>query len=479
MRRTERGRARSPSPDSAGRRRRRRPRRRRASCSSTSITGPTTPRTAQHLTDLAESLADRGARVPRPLLQGRHIRAAARPCRPTRSTTASTSTGSAPTAFGRRSTLRRMIDYLSFYFRRGHAGAAPAAVRRRRSTLTTPPIIGLIGTILAAVEGDAARLLEHGPPPRRQHRARADVAAEPGRRARSPGSATRSTARPTAWSSSARTWPTGSPRSGSAPTGSRRSRLEPARRDLPHAPRRAPAAAVARPGRQVRGDVLGQPRPGPRVRRVPRGRPTAPRIATTSSSCSSATARGMEEVVAAKEAEGLDNIRLLDYFPREQLHASLSVADVHLISMRREMTGIVVPCKLYGAMASGRPTLFVGPEHCESADTIREAGCGRRSAWAIPTALVDALDAMAADPGSWRRHWASVAARRSWPRIRARRLLRPMELDDRRTLGGARHRHGCAAVRTAPVGRSGLRCRCRRGSAGRRENVDFLIRSSH
>ena len=62
--------------------------------------------------------------------------------------------------------------------------------------------------------------------------------------------------------------------------------------------------------------------------------------------------------------------------PRDQLYASLTLADVHLISMRGEMTGLVVPGKLYGAMAAGRPTLFVGPEHCESADTIRQAGCG-------------------------------------------------------------------------------------------------------
>ena len=82
------------------------------------------------------------------------------------------------------------------------------------------------------------------------------------------------------------------------------------------------------------------------------------------------------EVRAAQDREGLTNIRLLDYFPREQLHRSLSVADVHLISMRPEMTGIVVPGKLYGIMASGRPALFVGPAHCESADTIRHAGCG-------------------------------------------------------------------------------------------------------
>lgn len=104
------------------------------------------------------------------------------------------------------------------------------------------------------------------------------------------------------------------------------------------------------------------------------------------------------EVRSAKETEGLDNIRLLDYFPRERLHASLSIADVHLISMRREMTGIVVPGKLYGAMASGRPAIFVGPEHSESADTIREAGCGLTIRLGDVDGLVDALSGLAGDP---------------------------------------------------------------------------------
>jgi glycosyltransferase involved in cell wall biosynthesis len=102
-------------------------------------------------------------------------------------------------------------------------------------------------------------------------------------------------------------------------------------------------------------------------------------------------------VKAAKEAEGLDNIRLMDYFPREQLHASLSVADVHLITMRTEMTGIVVPGKLYGAMASGRPTLFVGPAHCESADTIRNAECGLTVNLGDSSGLVEALKSLATD----------------------------------------------------------------------------------
>ncbi len=111
----------------------------------------------------------------------------------------------------------------------------------------------------------------------------------------------------------------------------------------------------------------------------------------------------LAEVKDARDREGLTNIRLLDYVPRSQLQASLALADVHLISMRPEMTGIVVPGKLYGVMAAGRPSIFVGPEHCESADTIRDAGCGITIASGDTESLVEALLHLAANPSLARR----------------------------------------------------------------------------
>ena len=72
----------------------------------------------------------------------------------------------------------------------------------------------------------------------------------------------------------------------------------------------------------------------------------------------------------------IGNFAYRDYFPREQLRHSLGVADVHLICLREPFVGIAVPGKLYGIMASARPALFVGPERCESADTVREFDCG-------------------------------------------------------------------------------------------------------
>src|SRR5262249_24381274 len=104
-----------------------------------------------------------------------------------------------------------------------------------------------------------------------------------------------------------------------------------------------------------------------------------------------------------QERENLTNVRFLDYVPRSHLHVSLTLADVHLISMRPEMTGIVAPGKLYGAMAAGRPAVFVGPEHCEPADTIRHAGCGVTIAPGDVHGLAAALLHLADDPSLVRR----------------------------------------------------------------------------
>ncbi len=101
---------------------------------------------------------------------------------------------------------------------------------------------------------------------------------------------------------------------------------------------------------------------------------------------------------AAVETEGLTNVRFLGYVPREELSESLAIADVHLISMRPEMTGIVVPGKLYGVMAAGRPAIFVGPEHCETADAIREADCGCTIPFGDSDALAAAIQRLADDP---------------------------------------------------------------------------------
>jgi colanic acid biosynthesis glycosyl transferase WcaI len=77
----------------------------------------------------------------------------------------------------------------------------------------------------------------------------------------------------------------------------------------------------------------------------------------------------------AREAR-LTNFSYRPYFAREELGDALAVGDVHLISLGAPFVGVSVPGKLYGIMAAARPALFVGPSACETADTIRDADCG-------------------------------------------------------------------------------------------------------
>lgn len=105
--------------------------------------------------------------------------------------------------------------------------------------------------------------------------------------------------------------------------------------------------------------------------------------------------------------ERLANFAYRDYVPRELLRYSLSAAHVHLISLRQAFVGVSVPSKLYSAMASARPILFVGPEQCETADAIHEARCG---------SVVDPAEGGAEDAGrriaAVLRAWAEVPALR-------------------------------------------------------------------
>ncbi len=105
----------------------------------------------------------------------------------------------------------------------------------------------------------------------------------------------------------------------------------------------------------------------------------------------------LRQVVDAKRVFALDNVRTLDFVPREQLQDALAAADAHLVTLRQEMTGICVPSKVYGAMSAARPIVFVGPEHCEVADAIRDADCGVTVRPGDCDALVAALEALAAD----------------------------------------------------------------------------------
>lgn len=82
------------------------------------------------------------------------------------------------------------------------------------------------------------------------------------------------------------------------------------------------------------------------------------------------------EIIDFVRMHQIKNFHYLDYFPRNQLGDSLAVADVHLLTLRKEMAGIAVPCKLFGIMATARPAVMIGPEASEPAAVIMEEHAG-------------------------------------------------------------------------------------------------------
>lgn len=97
------------------------------------------------------------------------------------------------------------------------------------------------------------------------------------------------------------------------------------------------------------------------------------------------------------ERRGLANVELRPYVSRERLGHSLTAGDAHLVSLRERMPGLLVPSKIYGILAAGRPTLYVGPDRGEIADILREGKCGVRVAVGDGERLAAAVAAYADD----------------------------------------------------------------------------------
>lgn len=85
---------------------------------------------------------------------------------------------------------------------------------------------------------------------------------------------------------------------------------------------------------------------------------------------------GMSALRKAADAEGLGNIVFKPYQPREALALSLSVPDVHLVSLEPALEGLIVPSKFYGIAAAGRATIYLGSHNGDIAEHLERTGAG-------------------------------------------------------------------------------------------------------
>ena len=108
----------------------------------------------------------------------------------------------------------------------------------------------------------------------------------------------------------------------------------------------------------------------------------------------------LEALVRQKK---LLNVRFFDYQPKSELAHSLSAADLHLVPLTRELSQCLMPSKLYGILAAGRPYLTNAVPESELHHITVNHDVGITVAPGSVTAIADAIRRVKSDPGHLKR----------------------------------------------------------------------------
>lgn len=92
------------------------------------------------------------------------------------------------------------------------------------------------------------------------------------------------------------------------------------------------------------------------------------------------------------------NVRFLPFRPAEQVPHVMMAGDIHIVTVKRGLEGVVVPSKLYSILAAGRPVLAVAAAESDAARIVVESGCGLAADPDDPAAVAAAIREMKNDP---------------------------------------------------------------------------------
>src|SRR5580700_9800524 len=96
----------------------------------------------------------------------------------------------------------------------------------------------------------------------------------------------------------------------------------------------------------------------------------------------------------AKEAK---NVRFLPFFPASKIPSVLAAPDAHVVTVKRGLEGVVVPSKMYGILAAGKPIVAVAPEETDAASLGAKFGFAVSADPDKPESLATALRLLVMD----------------------------------------------------------------------------------
>lgn len=121
-----------------------------------------------------------------------------------------------------------------------------------------------------------------------------------------------------------------------------------------------------------------------------------------------------------ERCKGLSNVHFLDLQPLDRLSELLSTADIHLLPQRPEAADLVLPSKLTGMLASGRPVVAMATAGTALADEVE--GCGLVVNPSDAVDMVSAIRALSED-ASLRAELGGEARRRAESRWQKRSII--------------------------------------------------------
>jgi glycosyltransferase involved in cell wall biosynthesis len=108
------------------------------------------------------------------------------------------------------------------------------------------------------------------------------------------------------------------------------------------------------------------------------------------------------------------NVIMLPFQEDRKFNESLNASHVHLVTLKDNLEGIAVPCKIYGILAAGKPVIGMVPENSEIGLVIKEEKCGILLHPDDLQGLLNAITFLKENDGA--RHEMGINSRRAFER---------------------------------------------------------------
>jgi glycosyltransferase involved in cell wall biosynthesis len=106
-----------------------------------------------------------------------------------------------------------------------------------------------------------------------------------------------------------------------------------------------------------------------------------------------------KSLVKRSQSLGLTNIKFLPFVSKEEYPSWVNASDVGLVTLKSSMKTPVVPSKILGYMAAGKPILASLNPESDGIQIIKKARCGVNVPPGNPSAMADAILKLSVDGG--------------------------------------------------------------------------------